>query len=348
LLRDQVARFLDHPDPGSFQSLALAAFTHQYRNVEAYRRLCDARGLLPGSIHTWQEIPLVPAAAFKTVPLAAGPTRITFRSSGTTRGSRHRSVHFQPFPDLYRKVIDLSFPGPCLPGPAPVPILALVPPLRHAPDSSLSFMVDHILSRFGSPTSETAFGLRGVCSEDATAWVEAAAERGEPVLVLSTAFALLHWLDHLEAQRKTLRLPEGSTLFETGGFKGRSREITRPELLSQVEKTLGVPPQRIVREYGMTELSSQFYTHVLAGEDEDLFHGPPWTRVRILDPETLDEAPEGSPGLITVLDLANLGSALHVMTEDLGVAEGPGFRLLGRAAGADLRGCSLTVEELAR
>ena len=348
MLRDQIARFFDRPDPEAFDSLALAAFTHQYRNVEAYQRLCNARGRRPGCIHTWQEIPVVPAAAFKTVPLAAGPTRITFRSSGTTRGSRHRSVHFQPFPNLYRKVIDLSFPGPCLPAPAPVPILSLVPALRQAPDSSLSFMVDHILNRFGDLTSETAFGLRGVRCDEATAWVEAAEERGQPVLILATAFALLQWLDHLGGARRTLRLPQGSTLFETGGFKGRSRESTRAELLEVVEKTLGLPSHRVVREYGMTELSSQFYTHVLAGDDEDLFYAPPWTRVRILDPETLEEAVEGSPGLITVLDLANLGSALHVMTEDLGVAEGKGFRLLGRAAGADLRGCSLTVEELAR
>jgi acyl-protein synthetase LuxE len=77
-----------------------------------------------------------------------------------------------------------------------------------------------------------------------------------------------------------------------------------------------------------------------------LFVGPHWTRVRLLDPETLEEVPAGTPGLVSVFDLANLGSAVHLLTEDLGIAEGDGFRLVGRAAGAELRGCSLVVEEL--
>ncbi|HSF41208.1 MAG TPA: hypothetical protein VLT87_15530, partial [Thermoanaerobaculia bacterium] len=109
---------------------------------------------------------------------------------------------------------------------------------------------------------------------------------------------------------------------------------------------LGVPPEFVVREYGMTELTSQCYTRSLLGGDPDLFVAPHWVRVRVLDPETLAEVPAGTPGLLSVFDLANLGSAVHVLTEDLGVAEGDGFRLLGRAAGAELRGCSLVVEEL--
>jgi hypothetical protein len=133
-------------------------------------------------------------------------------------------------------------------------------------------------------------------------------------------------------------------LFETGGFKGRTQELTREELVERIGTWLGVGS--VVREYGMTELTSQCYTRALLGEDPDLFVAPPWVRVRVLDPATLEEAPAGTPGLIAVFDLANLGSAVHVLTEDLGVAEGDGFRLLGRAAGAELRGCSLVVEEL--
>ncbi|MDX1502770.1 MAG: acyl-protein synthetase, partial [Thermoanaerobaculia bacterium] len=102
----------------------------------------------------------------------------------------------------------------------------------------------------------------------------------------------------------------------------------------------------LVREYGMTELTSHFYTRVLSGGDPDLFVPPPWTRVRTLDPETLAPV-TGRPGLLAVFDLANVGSAVHLLTEDLAVDEVEAFRLAGRAAGADLRGCSLTVEELA-
>ena len=98
----------------------------------------------------------------------------------------------------------------------------------------------------------------------------------------------------------------------------------------------------------MTELTSQMYTQTLNGGDPGLYQPPHWVRVRILDPETLAEAPAGTTGLICVFDLANLSSAIHVLTEDLGVAEDQGFRLVGRAAGAELRGCSLSFEELTR
>jgi len=104
----------------------------------------------------------------------------------------------------------------------------------------------------------------------------------------------------------------------------------------------------VVREYGMTELTSQFYTAALAGGDPELFLAPHWARVRILDPATLEEAAPGTPGLVAIFDLANLGSAVHLLTEDLGVADDDGFRLLGRAPGAELRGCSLTAEEMSR
>ena len=113
-----------------------------------------------------------------------------------------------------------------------------------------------------------------------------------------------------------------------------------------VDRLLGIPAHRIVREYGMTELTSQFYTRALSGGDPDLFVPLPWTRVRILDPLTLSRVPEGEVGLVAIFDLANLGSALHLLTEDLGMAVGGGFRLVGRASGAELRGCSLTAEEL--
>jgi hypothetical protein len=207
-------------------------------------------------------------------------------------------------------------------------------------------MADHILSRWGSPESAIAFGPRGVEATKARSWAAARQREGRPVLILATAFALAQWLEALERVDLRFRLPPGTALFETGGFKGRTTELSRHDLLARIRTWLGVPPESVVREYGMTELTSQCYTRALLGGDPDLFVAPHWVRVRVLDPETLEEAAAGSPGLLAVFDLANLGSAVHLLTEDLGVAEGEGFRLLGRAAGAELRGCSLVVEEL--
>jgi hypothetical protein len=364
MLRDRIARFLADPagfDPSgaAFDELALAAFAFQFERIAPYRRLCEGRGATPREVASWREVPPVPAAAFRTLELTAEAPVETFRSSGTMGGTTggtatgraERSVHRQPYPELYRQAIDSSFPRWCLrelPEGGRLPILSLVPERAALPDSSLSFMVDHVLARWGSPASATAFGPRGVEVAKARSWAAARQRDRQPGLVFTTAFALADWLAALERQDLRLRLPRGTVVFETGGFKGRTKEVARPEILARLEERLAVSAASVVREYGMTELSSQCYTEALLGGDPDLFVAPPWVRVRALDPETLRELPEGEPGLLAVFDLANLGSAVHVLTEDLGAMEGKGFRLLGRAAGAQLRGCSLTVEELQR
>jgi acyl-protein synthetase LuxE len=344
VILDRVTRFLTDPGAETFEELALAAFAWQLERIEPYRRLCERRGATPETVTDWRRVPPVPAAAFKTLTLAATPAVEVFRSSGTT-GER-RSVHHQPYPDLYRQVIDASFPRFCLPYAQRLPILSLIPSREQLPDSSLSFMADHVLSHYGTPESATAFGPHGVEATKARSWAAARQREGRPVLLLATAFALAQWLETLQRLDLKFRLPAGTVVFETGGFKGKSAELTREDLLARIRTWLGVPPESVVREYGMTELTSQCYTRTLLGGDPDLFVAPHWVRVRLLDAETLEEVPAGAPGLIAVFDLANLGSAVHLLTEDLGVAEGDGFRLLGRAAGAELRGCSLVVEEL--
>jgi hypothetical protein len=171
-----------------------------------------------------------------------------------------------------------------------------------------------------------------------------------PVLLAGTAFAWVHWLDAIERRGLTVRLPTGSRIMETGGFKGRSREVPRPELYALLTGRLGIPADHIVNEYGMTELLSQFYEPVLRegcpGVGARRHVGPSWVRTRILHPETLRELPDGEPGLLAHLDLANLYSVSALLTEDLGVRDRDGFRVLGRAPGAEPRGCSLVMEEL--
>ncbi len=361
MIVDRISRFVSDPASSKFDELALEAFAFGFERIEPFRRLCEGRGATPESVTDWRQVPPVPTAAFKSLKLAAAPAREVFRSSGTTGGESAgdsqvdtRSVHHHPYPELYRLTIDATFPRFCLPLQASASMLSLIPTREQLPDSSLSFMIDHVLTRWGAPESLTAFGPRGVEIAKARSWAGSRQREHKPVVVLATAFALAQWLQGLERMDLRFRLPAGSAVFETGGFKGRTQELTREELLAKLGTWLGVAPGSVVREYGMTELTSQCYTRALEGGDPDLFVTPPWMRVRILDPETLEETPAGTPGLIAVFDLANLGSAVHVLTEDLGVAEnaegveGEGFRLLGRAEGAELRGCSLVVEELLR
>jgi hypothetical protein len=344
MLADRVAAFIRSPLEEEFDPLALEAFAYQYQRIEPYRRLCDRQGATPASIDDWSQVPAVPALAFKSLELTAAEPRETFRSSGTTGASR--SIHRHPFPDLYRLVIESTFPSSLLKGSPGFVMLSLLPTREQAPDSSLSFMVDHVLRTWGAADSVVAFGPQGIEARTTRSFLAARQRDRRPALVLTTAFALVQLLESLTRLDLRFRLPPGSRIFETGGYKGRARDIDRAGLLAQIEERLAVRPEAVVREYGMTELTSHFYTRALDGGDPDLFLPPAWTRLRILDPETLEESPKGKTGLISVFDLANIGSAVHLLTEDLGVAEGNGFRLIGRAAGAELRGCSLTVEEL--
>ena len=353
VLLDRLEGFIDQVGRDDFNRLALDVFAFQYERIEPIRRLAKSRGLAPGELTDWRQIPPVPVAAFKSLELAAAPAREIFRSSGTT--AANRSVHHHAFPELYRHTIERLFTDYCLlPGEKRLPMLSLVAPRHLIADSSLGFMVEHLLERFGDGHSRAAMGARHLDFEAANRWAQARLEDGRPGFICATAFALAWWLEHLEEQDLHLRLPDGTRIFETGGFKGRVRELRRDELLTRIERYLGVSGDHVVREYGMSELTGHFYTRVLQGADADLFFVPHFMRVRTLDPESLQDVPAGEPGLLAVLDLANVGSAVYVLSQDIGVIEEGGdwprgetaFRLLGRADEAELRGCSLTVDEL--
>lgn len=348
MLIDRIRRFFLDPESTSFEVLALEAFRYQWERLEPVQRLARREGWTRESIRTWQEVPLVPTQAFAEQILSTDPPKEVFRSSGTL-GSR-RSEHHHPFPDLYRWAIEASFPGPSLPETTGrqgrVPILSLVPSRREAPDSSLAFMLEHVLECYGAPDSFVAWRGNHLDGRGARSFLSARQRDGRPTILLSTTLALDALISFLERQRLRFRLPAGSVLWETGGAKGRARDIDRVGLLERAEVLLGVPPDRHVEEYGMAELTSQAYTRTLSGGAPGVFHFPHWVRVRALDPETLKELAPGEVGVLAIFDLANLGSALHVLTEDLGSVElGGGFRLLGRAKGAPLRGCSLLAED---
>jgi hypothetical protein len=344
----RVETFIREAQSGDFSTLAKEAFASQLERLANYRAMCERAGVTPGTLDDWRTIPMIPTRAFRAQDLAPTGTGIeaelTFRSSGTT--SETRSVHPHPSLSLYRATIEAAFPSQCLPTPAPVPMLSLIPSAEQQPDSSLSFMIDHVLTTWGDEASTCAVGARGIDGRLLRSFLGARQRDRRPVLVMATAFALVEALEALERLGVRFRLPVGSVLFETGGYKGRTRELSADELAQRTETWLGVTPQRVVREYGMTELTSQLYSRTLTGGAPDLYAAPHWCRYRVLDPETLEEAASGQTGLIAILDLANFGSALHLLTEDLGVAEEGGLRLHGRASGADLRGCSLTAEEL--
>lgn len=341
MLVERIGAFVRGEGSDSFDQLALEAFTRHYEESPQLRRLAEVASLAPSTLSAWSQVPLIPTLSFKSVKLALAEPQEIFESSGTTGSTPSR--HHHPYPDLYRQVIDATFPAAMLDQLEQPPMLSLIPGRDAAPNSSLAFMIDYAMGRWGGPGSLSVAGPGGVRAQPARGFLAARQRDRRPAVILSTAFALTQLLEALDRLRLSFRLPPGSRIFETGGYKGKSRELEHGELEEAVAQRLGLPAEAIVREYGMTELTSHFY----APPGELRFDVPPWVRTRVLDPTTLAPLPDGRSGLLAVFDLANVGSALHVLTEDLAIAGAGGFELMGRASGAELRGCSLLSEELA-
>jgi hypothetical protein len=359
-LRSILVDFFQHPideaiDDDAFNRAALRVFHYQFNRNRAYAAFCVRRERTPDDVNHWTAIPAVPTAAFKEVPLVTGGPEdadTVFRTSGTTGGAEKRGVHYVLDVSIYHFSLIPNFAACVLPDGAELRLLSLIPPGAELPDSSLSHMVSVLVDRLGAPESGFfASASHGIGDERIAAALEQAQADDAAVCLLGTSFAFVHWLDRLAARGERYALPEGSRLMDTGGYKGRSREVHADEMRRRYHELLGVPPSHCVNEYGMTEMCSQFYDSVL----RDVVRGrdrprqklvPPWVRTRVVDPETLEPLPHGQIGLLQHLDLANVNSVMAIQTEDAGFAVDSGFHLLGRAPGATPRGCSIAMDLL--
>lgn len=352
-------RGVDTPlSDADFDALARRIFAYQFERNAPYAAYCRSRGRLPETVAHWLEIPAVPTAAFKEVHLVSGDERAgeaLFRTSGTTLGGEKRGEHVVLDLSLYHASLLPNFAAHLLPEGLAMPILSLIPSTREMPDSSLAHMVAVVIEQLGGEGSGYyATVERGIDGARLEAALRRAEGEGTPVCLLGTSFSYVHWTDALRAEGTCFRLPPGSRLMDTGGFKGKSREVGEGELRASYAELLGIDPDFTVNEYGMTEMCSQFYDNVLrdrvrAGAAAPRHKvAPPWVRTVVVSPETLEPLPAGEVGILRHVDLANLGSVTAIQTEDLGREVEGGFLVLGRAAGAAPRGCSIAVDLLLR
>jgi acyl-protein synthetase LuxE len=338
-------------DDARFAALARALFAFQVERCVPYRRFCEARGATAATVERWQDVPSVPTSAFKELALTSFPREraaCEFRTSGTSSASR--GALLLDTLDVYEASLRASFTRGVLPDLAPsarARFHVLAPSAREAADSSLSHMFDAMIRDAGTAESSHWIARGALDVPRALRELESAASSTELVAICGTAFAFVHLLEELERRGLRFALPRSARVMETGGFKGRSRSLARDELYAWIEDRLGVPPARIVNQYGMTELGSQFYDSVLGDSAAPRRKiAPPWTRVRILDPAGNGEVAPGELGRIAVLDLANTGSVCALETADLGRAIGDGFEIVGRDPSADERGCSIGADAL--
>lgn len=343
-------RFIEGATTTDFETLALDVFAHQFASIPAYRRVCEQRGKTPVTVRDWRQIPPVPTLAFKHAELRCGPAERTFVTTGTTHGPMHRGRHALPDLRLYRTAARAGLKEFVFPDSEEMCILSLVPPAEERPESSLAQMIRWAVADFGGAGSGWFAGGDRLDFAGFADALRHSERSGVPVCIMTTTGALIRFFDDCREVGRTFRLPHGSRLMDTGGTKGAPRRLSRNGVLQACWSTLAIPGYFCVNEYGMTELSSQLYDNVI----RDRVHGrgthrakagPHWLRTLVLDPGTLHEVPAEEEGILCHVDLANAGTAVAVLTEDIGHLTQAGLELTGRVSGAAARGCSLALAE---
>jgi hypothetical protein len=323
-LETEVIRWIAGRGETDLASVLRRLHSLQMRHNPSYRDFCQSLGVRQ-EVDDWRQIPCVPQDAFKHADMRSFPaaeTVKTFRTSGTT-GEGHGQHHFRTL-QVYETAVREGWRQAGLPA---GPFLVIAPHPDEAPHSSLSHMFGTLARRGDFIAAGGKIDLPRLRAVQ------------EPVCLLGTALGFLNLCEQLGNDR--LHLPAGSTAMETGGYKGSGRDISRTDLYGMISDRLGIAPRDIFNEYGMTELSSQFYARGPHG----LHHGPPWARALVCDPVTLQEVGEGGTGILLVYDAANVGSVVGIRTQDLAVKRGGAFELLGRDPAALPRGCSRAADE---
>jgi len=310
-----------------FKTCALQVFRHQFKNNTVYRSFCDLLYIHSSDVKKVEEIPFLPIQFFKSHAVLSSTQAVkeTFTSSGTTGSSvsKHMVTDLSWYTKSYTKGFE-HFYGPI----EDYTVLGLLPNYLERDGSSLIYMVDDFIKKSNKPAS--GFYLNNLTELSKT--LIALDKKGEKVLLIGVTFALL---DLIERQQFKL---QNTIIMETGGMKGRRKEIIRNELHEILCAGFGV--SKIHSEYGMTELLSQGYS-----SGDGVFDCPPWMKILARDTEdALTMVGTNKTGGLNVIDLANYNSCSFIATQDLGKVDNNGsFEVLGRFDHSDIRGCNLMV-----
>jgi len=309
-----------------FETTALAVFQFQYNTVKVYRDFCDLLKVDPTSVQNLEDIPFLPIQFFKSHKILADNSDIEkiFFSSGTM--GIGTSKHFVNDLSLYKKSFLTTFTN-YFGDLEELCVLALLPSYLEQENSSLVFMADELIKKTNNPHS-------GFYLDETEALIEKLQyfeSSNQKTILLGVSYALL---DLIEQQSFHLK---NTIIMETGGMKGRRKEMIKEELHHLLKKGFGV--STIYSEYGMTELLSQAYS-----KGDGIFTCPPWMKVITRDTEDAQSKVMEQTGGINIIDLCNLYSCSFIATQDLGKTYADGsFEILGRFDDSDIRGCNLMV-----
>lgn len=312
----------------NFEKQALTVFQHQAMHCKVYRDFIDLLNIDTNSVTSIDKIPFLPIQFFKSHTIVSNHHKIeeTFLSSGTTgmSQSKHLVTDVSLYQKSYLKAFE-QFYGDI----QEYTVLALLPSYLERNGSSLIYMVEDLINK--SENLDSGFYLHN--HQELFNKLQEQEKYQKKTLLIGVSFALLDFIENFSCQLKH------TLVMETGGMKGKRKEMIREELHEELKKGFGV--DNIHSEYGMTELLSQAYF-----ENSQRFNCPPWMKILIRDTEdALTLLPNEKSGGINVIDLANYNSCSFIATQDLGKVYNNGqFDVLGRFDNSDIRGCNLLVQ----
>lgn len=321
-------RVFDIQTEEEFNNLCLEVFKFQYQNCEVYRRFSDSLGIQIETIKHYSQIPFLPVEFFKTHEILSVPKSnetIVFTSSTTTSQSpsKHYVNDIAVYEESFLKGFELFYGKPkdyC--------ILALLPGYLERSGSSLVYMFDRLIKL--SADINSGFFLHNY--DELIVVIKSLKNSGKKTILIGVTYALLDLSEH------GIKLSDNFIVMETGGMKGKRREMIKEEMHSFLKQKLGI--NTIHSEYGMTELLSQAYS-----KGDGIFGCPPWMKILIRDTEDpLSLVGENKTGGINVIDLANWQSCSFIATKDLGRLSGNKFEVMGRFDNSDVRGCNLMID----
>ena len=333
-------------DDVEFNRIALQQFEYQFAYNKPYAKFARARGKTPSSVTSWEDIPAVPINAFKVLDLTCCPpehAEALFLTSGTTSHHQRGKIYHQSL-CVYDASMRYNFSKRFMSDVERISMGILFPTPEKLPNSSLAYYLNLAKRDFGLPDSNHLIGSDGIDIDALMADLSRSETSGEPYALLGASFSLVHALDNLEERGFSVKLPAGSRILDTGGFKGKSRELAPDVFYESLSNIFNVPRSHCINMYGMTELSSQFYDNGNANSPS-VKSGPSWVKTRVVNPLTGVEMPKGSVGVLAHTDLAHVNVVSTILTEDAGIETDDGFFLLGRAEGTESKGCSMAVDE---
>ena len=311
-----------------FEKYSIEIFNYQFEKNTIYREFCRLTGKNPSNIRSSFEIPFLPIQFFKTHKIISSnqPIKKTFYSSGSTKNnlSKHHIIDLKLYEDCFLKIFT-DFYG----SPSQYNIIALLPTYLENKNSSLIYMVNKLIEKSENKHSEFYLDNYKKLKEKLL-YLE---EGDKKTILFGVSYALLNLIDfHKFKLKKTI-------IIETGGMKGKRKELIKSELHQMLKIGFGV--KNINSEYGMTELMSQAYSI-----NNEKFKCPPWMKIYIRESEDpMNIKTDNKSGGINIIDLANYNSCSFIATDDLGKLDKDGnFEILGRLDNSDQRGCNLLID----